>query len=228
MYEKSYKKLGILGGMGSLATYQFYKNIIDSTPAKKDQDYIDMVILNASYIPDRTNAILYGGKSPLPYLLNALKTLENCGCDLIAIPCNTSHYYFDEMQNSCKSKILNMIELTAEKLEILGVDKTYLMATEGTIKTRVYEKHFNKKNIEIIPQIDGEIVEMMRVIYEVKAGKNPNLTALENIAEQYKKPVVLGCTELSAVSFKNTENVKYIDAMEILKYKILELFGVGK
>jgi len=220
-----YKRLGILGGMGPLATSTLYANIIKSTPAQKDQDYIDMVILNASYIPDRTEAILRGGESPLPYLLNALKTLENCACDLIAIPCNTSHYFYDEMQNSCKIKILNMIDLTAEKLMNLGVTDTYLMATEGTIKTGVYEKYLSKRNIQIIPTTDEEIAEMMKVIYEIKAGKNPDLFKLEKNAKKYDKMTIIGCTELSTVKFKN---ITSIDAMEVLKEKILESFGITK
>ena len=218
-----YKRLGILGGMGSLATAQFYTDIVNSTPAKKDQDYIDMIILNASYIPDRTAAILHGGESPLPYLLDALKTLENCGCDLIAIPCNTSHYFYDELQNSCKVKILNMIDLTAEILESRGVSDVYLMATEGTLKTGVYQKYLSRRNINIIPASDEEIKEMMRVIYEIKAGKNPDITKLEEIAQRHGRLNILGCTELSTVKF---QNIKYIDAMEVMKDKILELFGV--
>ncbi|MCL1859568.1 MAG: amino acid racemase [Oscillospiraceae bacterium] len=220
-----YKKLGILGGMGPLATSRLYSEIIKSSRVKRDQDHIDMVILNASYIPDRTEAILHKGESALPYLLNALKTLENCGCDLIAIPCNTSHYYFDELQNNCKIKILNMIDLTAEILKNLGVTQTYLMATEGTVKTGVYQKYLGKKNIKIISPTDEETKEMMRVIYKIKAGVNPDLSKLEEIARHYDKLNILGCTELSTVKFRN---IKYIDSMEILKDKILELFGIKK
>ena len=225
-----YKRLGILGGMGPFATYTFYKNIIESTPTRADQEHIDMVILNASYIPDRTEAILRGGESPLPYLLDALKSLENNGCDLIAMPCNTSHYFYDELQNSCKVKILNMIELTAEKLESLGVAKTYLMATEGTVKTGIYEKYCSRRKIEIMPATDEEIAEMMKVIYEIKDGKTPDTNGLYDIAEKYRKrgceKIILGCTELSTEKGKIAgldENI-IIDAMEILKDKILELF----
>ena len=226
MQKQTYKRLGILGGMGPLATCQLYYNIVKSSSVKnkKDQDYIDMVILNASYIPDRTEGILQRGESPLPYLLNALKTLENCGCDVIAIPCNTSHYFYDEMQNSCKSKILNMIDLTAVRLEKLKITQTYLMATEGTIKTGVYQKYLSMRNIKITIPTEEETKEMMRVIYEVKAGKNPDITKLEETARTHEKSIILGCTELSTLTFKNPGDIKYIDAMEILKDEILELF----
>ena len=226
-----YKRLGILGGMGPLATYTLYKNIIESTYVTKDQEHIDIVILNASYIPDRTEGILHGGESPLPALLDALKSLENSGCDLIAIPCNTSHYYFDEMQNSCKVKILNMIDLTGEILENLGVKKTYLMATEGTIKTGVYEKYLSRRSINIIPASGDEIAEIMKVIYDIKAGKTPDTGKLYDIAvKQFKlgcEKIILGCTELSTEKGRidGIDKSMFADAMEILKDKILELFG---
>ena len=228
------KKLGILGGMGPLATYTLYKNIIESAAVESEQEHIDMVILNASYIPDRTNGILRGGESPLPYLLGALKFLENAGCDLIAVPCNTSHYFYDEMQGSCSSEILNMIELAAGKAKSLGVSKAYLMATEGTVKTGVYQKYFDRQNIKIITAADGEIAEMMRVIYEVKLNKTPDTRALRDIAEKYQArgcdKIILGCTEFSTEKGRIAglgENAR-IDAMEVMKDKILESFGKNK
>lgn len=220
-----YKKLGILGGMGPLATCRFYMNIIKATPAKKDQEHIDMVILNACRIPDRTEAILYGGESPLPYLLEGCKSLEDQGCDVIAIPCNTSHYYFDRLKSGCNAEILNMIELTAEKLKAANTKKAYLMATEGTVKTGVYQKYFSKRNIEIISPSAGETAEMMKVIYEVKAGADPDLQKLSNIARTKGVLAVLGCTEFSALKFGGFE---FVDAMEVLKDKILELFLAGR
>lgn len=220
-----YAKLGILGGMGPLATCRLYERIIKSTPAKKDQDHIDMVILNACHTPDRTEAILYGGKSPLPYLLKGCKDLEEQGCDVIAIPCNTSHYYFDELAAGRKAEILNMVELTAKKLETAAIEKVYLMATEGTVKTGVYQKYFDKKNIGIIPPTADETAEMMKVIYEVKAGINPDPSKLSDMARKKGAVAVLGCTELSGLKF---DGLEFVDAMEALKDRILDLFSAGK
>ncbi|MCL2099389.1 MAG: amino acid racemase [Oscillospiraceae bacterium] len=220
-----YKKLGILGGMGPLATCTLYGNIIKNTPARTDQEHLNIVVLNASYIPDRTAGILNRGESPLPYLLNALKELENCGCDLVAIPCNTSHFFYEQLQDSSKIKILNMIALTAEALAGAGIKKVYLMATEGTIKTEVYQKYLSMHDIETIIPSSEETSEMMRVIYKVKAGETPESGELEKAAQKHNLPVILGCTELSTLSFKNIE---YIDAMRVLQDKILELFGVKR
>jgi aspartate racemase len=125
-----------------------------------------------------------------------------------------------------------MVELTAEKIKSLGVSKVYLMATEGTIKTGVYEKYFSCRNIETAPASNAEIAEMMRVIYEVKAGKIPDTAALLSISEKYRKlgceKIILGCTEFSTQEGRIAgldENVT-VDAMEALKDKILESFGV--
>ncbi|MCL2774724.1 MAG: amino acid racemase [Oscillospiraceae bacterium] len=228
-----YKKLGILGGMGPLATYTLYKNIIEGTHAQKDQDNIKMLISNASDIPDRTEGILHGGESPLPYLLNELKILENAGCDLIAIPCNTSHYFYDALQNNCNVRILNMIDLTAERLENLGVKRCYLMATEGIIKTGVYQKSMSRRNIETILPTDDEIKEMMHIIYDgVKAGKILDTTNLCNIAQKYLnlgcEKIILGCTEFSTEKGQivGLDKSVTVDAMEVLKDKILESVGV--
>jgi len=224
-----HEKLGILGGMGPLATYTLYRNIIENTPVNSDQEHIDMVILNASYIPDRTAGIMQRGESPLPYLLDAVKTLEHCGCDLIAIPCNTSHYYYDELQGGCNVKILHMPDLTAGAAASSGVKKAYLLATEGTIKTGVYQKGFESRDIDMIMPTNEEIAEMMRVIYDIKAGNAPDLSTLRKMAERYEyehgATAVLGCTEFSTITM-GFENLRHIDAMRVLSDTILELFGV--
>lgn len=230
-----YKKLGILGGMGPLATYNLYRGIIDGTPAKKDQDHINMVILNASNIPDRTGAILSGGESPLSYLLEGCAALEKTGCDIIAVPCNTSHYFYDELQKKCGVKILNMIDLVAERLAELSITAVYLMATAGTIKMGVYEKYLSRRGINITAANDDEVSAFMKVIYDgVKSGVAPDLRDITAIAEKHYKTgsakIILGCTELSLIKddmIKINPNLNglFIDATEVLKDKILKLFG---
>ena len=230
-----YKKLGILGGMGPLATYNLYKNIIDATPAKKDQDHIDMVILNASYIPDRTAGILDGGESPLPYLSDGCKILENAGCDIIAIPCNTSHYFYDELQENCRVKILNMIDLVAERLEEQGMSSVFLMATAGTVKAGIYKKYLSKRNIDILPSDEDEIELIMKAIYDIKAGIAIDLSDIITVVKKYYalgcKKIILGCTELSLIkddmiNMDSSLDDLFIDSTDVLKDKIIKLFGV--
>jgi aspartate racemase len=223
--------------MGPLATYNLYKSIIDNTPVEKDQDHIDMVILNASHIPDRTAGILSGGESPLPYLLDGCRTLEKAGCDAIAVPCNTSHYFYDELVKNCKIKILNMVELTAQRLSEQNIPSVFLMATAGTVKTGIYNKYLTAKNIDMLPPDDGEISVMMKAIYDIKAGLKPDLSDIAIIAEKYRgfgcKKIIFGCTEFSLVKDEiinilsesgNNFSDFFIDSTDVLKDEILKLF----
>ena len=228
--------------MGPLATYNLYKNIIDATPAKKDQEHIDMVILNASYIPDRTAYILDGKESPLPYLLDGCRALENAGCDVIAVPCNTSHYFYDELHSNCKVKLLNMIGLVAERLSRENISNVYLMATAGTVKSGIYAKYLNLRNIKILPSTESENALIMKAIYDIKAGAVPDLLDLSDmteIAEKYCrhgcKKIILGCTELSLIKDIMINNLTktdinfndlFVDSTDILKDEILKLFGI--
>lgn len=224
-----YKKLGILGGMGPLATYTLYKGLIEATPAKTDQEHINMVIANAAYIPDRTAGILHGGRSPLPALQEELQRLEAAGCDLIAIPCNTSHYYYDTLQAGCGVQILNMVALTARHLQQAGVKTACLFATEGTIKTGVYQAALEKEGIHLETVKDAEIVQLMDVIYAVKAGQQPDTAPLQATAQAYAargcEKIILGCTELSAIRRAFLPADFYTDALLVLQKAILQAFG---
>ncbi|GHU34235.1 aspartate racemase [Clostridia bacterium] len=227
---QTYKKLGILGGMGPLATYALYRDIILSTATKRDEDQIPMSIANATDIPDRTAGILGRGESPLPRLTEEIQLLERIGCDIIAIPCNTSHYYIAELQKNSGAYILNMIDLTAQRLNETGAKRVYLTATEGTVKTKVYEKWLAPRGVEVIPPNESETAEMMRVIYAIKANENPDLAALADICKSHadeSDKVVLGCTELSVVREQLIELCGdiFTDAMDVLKDEILRSFG---
>lgn len=229
--------------MGPLATHNLYKSIIDATPAKKDQDHINMVILNASYIPDRTANILDGGESPLPHLLEGCKTLENAGCDVIAIPCNTSHYFYDELQNNCKIKILNMIDLVAQRLSQENISNVYLMATAGTVKAGIYEKYLSARNINILPANEFELNLIMKEIYDIKAGVFFGFFDIKVIAKKYYllgcEKIILGCTELSLIKSNIVHMMSmleegsdinlddfFIDSTDVLKDEIIKLFGI--
>src|SRR3989344_7801451 len=92
------KTIGIIGGVGPEATLDLYRWIIKLTPAKKDQDHIPTLIYSLPQIPDRTQALLYGGEDPLPYLVKAAKVLKRGGADFLIIPCNTAHAFIDQLQ----------------------------------------------------------------------------------------------------------------------------------
>ena len=110
------KTIGIIGGMGPLATADLFTKIINLTKASKDSDHIHILIDNNPKIPDRTSAILYGTESPLPYLIESANRLVSAGADFLIIPCITSHGFYDELSDNVSIPILNIAEETAKYL----------------------------------------------------------------------------------------------------------------
>lgn len=105
--------LGILGGMGPAATCNLFKKIVKSTNVIKDQDHIHIIIDNNTQIPDRTNYICSSGMDPRPEMIRSIIKLETMGASYIAIPCNTAHYFYEDLVKFTRSRILNMIYETA-------------------------------------------------------------------------------------------------------------------
>lgn len=226
-------KIGIIGGMGPLATTIFLKKVIDCTNAEIDQDNIPLVIINDTLIPDRT-AFLLGKstESPLPHLIKDIHDLKSIGCNYVAMICNTSHSFYNELENNTNMQLINMVELTLEEVKNRRYNKPGLMATEGTITTGVYEK-FNTYRLDIflpIPSIQKEINE---IIYEyVKKNKTVPEYKFLRIVNYFKDngcdSIILGCTELSVTidDLKIQEN-NIIDSTTILANKIVEIYSIN-
>ena len=133
------KMLGILGGLGPMATVYFYELVTRHTKAACDQDHIHILIDNNTNIPDRTAALLSGGESPVPELQKSAARLTAMGAEGLMMPCNTAHCFHGDVQAVSEVPVLHMIELTREALEQRGVTCAGLLATNGTIQTGVYQ-----------------------------------------------------------------------------------------
>ena len=145
------KTLGVLGGVGPLATIYFADLVVKMTDAKTDQEHISMVILNHGAIPDRTDYILDHSKpNPLPVMIADAKKLQAAGCDYIVIPCNTAHYLYDEIQKNVDIPIINIIEETVKYAikTVPGLKTLGVLATEGTIKSGSYERVADRYSID--------------------------------------------------------------------------------
>ena len=213
-------KLGILGGMGPLATAKLYEMIIDKTQASCDQEHLEMVILNNCTIPDRTDAIINGGVDPVEKLNEGIATLEKIGCEYFVIPCNTAHHFKDRliMKNI---KMIDMIEEALNTIKEINKNaKVCVLCTDGTKQSKVYERD-NSVNINY-PSIETQ-KKVMEVIYQTKAGINKQ-KLLTEIFETEKKNFdifLLACTELSIYYDKYRNNPFIIDAMDNLSKKIV-------
>ena len=141
-------RLGVLGGMGPQATNTFYQFIIDRTDAQSDQEHVNALILS-----DSTAAILSGRKEREEVwrrLLDDAKLLEQAGCTCIAVPCNTSHFFLDRVQEYIGIPILHMIRETAQLLASQGLKRPGILATDGTIQTGLYQKEFSAAGIQAV------------------------------------------------------------------------------
>ena len=227
------KVLGVIGGMGPLATDVFYKYVIENTQAECDQDHIDMVILSHASMLDRTRAI-FEGKLDILFaeLKNDLGILERAGAEYAIIPCNTCHVLLDQIKQLSHIEIINMIEETAKAVfEQFGRDaRVGIMATDGTIKMRMYHDAILK--YDMVPvELSEEMQKLnMSIIYDgVKSGKKINIEDFHKIeAELVKRKcccAILGCTELSVVKDQYRLSDFFVDPMEIVARKVIPLCG---
>lgn len=165
------KTIGIVGGMGPLATCDLYQKIIQVTQADKDQEHVRVCIDGNTRIPDRTAAILHKGRDPLPQMIKSAVRLEGMGADVLIMPCNTAHYFYKKLLPFVDIPFLNMLEETADAAVKMGITKAGLLATDGTVKSGVYEKAFQERGISLELPAKEEQESVMELIYDgVKAG----------------------------------------------------------
>lgn len=207
MADGGEKVIGILGGMGPEATVELFARIVKETPASKDQDHLRIIVDNNPKIPDRTNAILGRGPSPLPEMIKTAKNLERAGADFIVMPCNTAHYYYDELSRSVNIPILNMVELAVRELKIKypNAKRVGIIATDGTIKGKVYDRYLSGAGVETIyPEGDLQRKAMDAIYKHIKAGdltkgREAAIEVAKHLIELGSDVIILGCTEVSLV-----------------------------
>ena len=196
------KTIGILGGMGPLATADLFRKLTLHTDAASDQEHPRVVIDSNTDIPDRTAALLRGGADPVPEMVKSAKRLASVGADFLIMPCNTAHCFFREVQSAVNIPMLHMIALTRDALRERGVKTAGLLATDGTIETGVYRRTFAGSGVELLTPAGGDQQAVMDVIYQgVKAGDLAHdvsafRATCEELLSSGAQALILGCTEL--------------------------------
>jgi len=222
------KKVGIIGGMGSLASAHLYELIVKMTDAKKDQEQLELIIHNYPAIYDRTDYIL--GKSfdnPIYQLLVSGNHLIEQGCNIIGIPCVTAHYFYGALKIHLNVDIINVIDETVQYLRRKHISKVGLMATDGTIQTKIFQKELNRNNIDVIVPDEHNQRNVMHVIYDdVKSGNDITTSAFDEastyLQNNHAQAIILGCTDLSVVKKELNLDFYFVDCLEILSYAILQ------
>lgn len=214
--------LGIIGGVGPLATMFIGEMIVRRTKATKDQEHVHTIIDNDTNIPDRTAFILDKTKeNPVPVLIEDAKKLASVGANLIAIPCNTAHTFYDELAQGSPIPVLHMIRETAKRANDLGAKRVGILATTGTLTSRMYQDALEEFGITPVIPDDQMKEKVMGIIYDyVKAGKDVTqedwLPIEEAMLALDCDRIVLGCTELSIVNRDLKLSDKYIDSLIVL------------
>ena len=224
MKERKEGILGVLGGMGPQATNTFYQRIIDRTQAEKDQEHLQVLIWSDAKIPDRTAGILAGPEAAekvYQALLDGARLLERAGCTVLAIPCNTSHYFADRLQAQLKIPLIHMIRETVAAIQAMGKKTVGILATDGTVQTGIYQKELTAAGLTPVTLPEGLQKTVMSIIYdEIKKGETGSREKFGEVDAWLRQAgcdcAILGCTELSVYRVLHSLPPYYMDAMEVL------------
>lgn len=224
--------LGVIGGLGPMATAHFMELVVNMTEAASDQENLEMIIYNFPSIPDRTGYILGSNlKSPLPGLLNVGHALSRQEVACIAIPCMTAHYFYRELSAAIPTPILNGVEETAQHLKECGIHRVGIMGTDGTVRSGLFSDALERRGIRPIAPSRERQQDVMHLIYRnVKAGLPPEMSRFygvqQELKEQGAEAIILGCTELSVIKRNHSIGAGFLDAMEVLARAAI--LGCGK
>ena len=232
------KTIGILGGMGPLATADLFRKITCLTKADCDNDHIRVYIDSNARIPDRTAAILAGGTDPVPEMTSALRHLEACGADCIIMPCNTAHYFLPQLQAKTEIPFLSMLSATAKTCAAKFPGKTAaVLGTKGTLATGLYDRALETESVRFLLPEETERDELMRLIYDVVKASKPLLpeteawrALLDGLRVRGADYFILGCTELPILADTLPVSGPFVDptaelakaAIRFCGYSVLE------
>lgn len=216
------KVLGVIGGLGPLATAHFLELTTRMTDAETEQQNLDMIVYNFPSIPDRTGYILGSNlKSPLPGLLWAGRCLAQQGVDVIAIPCVTAHFFYEELRDGIRIPIIHGVRETARHLKAQGVSSAGILATDGTIISGLFSRALSDEGIRPMIPSKARQADVMDIIYnDIKEGNPPDMEKFHAVSEELRQKgaetIILGCTELSLVKRDFFLGPGYLDSMEVL------------
>ena len=229
--NRSSKLLGVLGGLGPMSTVYFCELLTSHTLAHADDEHIDMLISSRATTPDRTAYILgRSEKDPLPVMLADAKRLESAGVDLLVIPCNTAHYFYDGLQAAIKIPMLNIIDETVALLSRMGVGCFGLLATEGTVASGAYLRSCERYGLQCITPNTEEQAVISSIIYQnIKQNRPVDRNEFFRVADAMRERgcerLVLGCTELSLLKRQGLDSAIFVDSLEVLAWRAILACG---
>jgi aspartate racemase len=206
--------------MGPAATADFYQKLIRATPAQADQDHLQVLIFSNPQIPDRTAAIRGEGPDPLPVLVASAEVLVQGGADFLVIPCVTAHVYYDALQRAVNVPFLHLVgeTVTAVLNQHPGVRCLGLLATSGTLQSRLFESFFEPRGLVLLtPNAEIQDSAVMPAIYRLKTGEQDAgprrliLEAADHLQRRGAEAIIAGCTEIPLVLHEGDLPIPLID-----------------
>lgn len=223
--------LGVVGGMGPLATADFLAKLTASTPARFDQQHIPVLLYGDCATPDRTAHVLGQGPSPLPQLLAAVSFLDAAGVSAIAVPCNSAHCWYDEMAAAARAPLLHIVDASARQVRVgcPAARSVGVLSTEGTARMGIYASRLQALGLSpLAPNADEFATLVTPGIADVKAG---DLTAAADKFERAAaalfargaEAIILGCTEIPLGMGEplRRDPLRFIDSTQALVNAVL-------
>lgn len=195
--------VGVLGGMGPLATLDFLRKMLAATPAAIDQDHVPVVVSSIPQVPDRTRAFRGEGDSPLAAMVASGRRLVAAGAGLVVVPCNTAHLWFDELQDALGLPMLNLVDAAIDEAAAAAGrrGRIGLLATDATLASGLYLNRAGGGMQWLLPTAGEMLERVMPGIAAVKAGELATARgllreAVQALQRRGASAVVLGCTEI--------------------------------
>lgn len=218
------KRLGILGGMGPAASAEFVTRLIKQTPATCDQEHMPFVLWNEPRTPDRSTSMQAGDNQPLLWLLQGIQALKTVGCDHIVIPCNSAHYWYDDMAKM-GVPITHIVDSIADELRKLGLENATVgvMGTQGTIEYGLYQSRLEQQGWTCIVPDRAEMDFFVQPAIDfIKAGKIQEsqvllMKVIHSLIDRGAEAIVLGCTELPlSIGIAKEEHIPIVNSIDSL------------
>lgn len=198
------RTLGVLGGMGPLATAHFLRRLVELTPATRDQDHVPVVVWSDPRVPDRVSAALAGTESPVPAMLRGVAGLEAAGCGAIAIACNTAYCWYEELAAKARVPILHIVDAIAADLAREGIagGPVGLIGTAATLAAGLYQRELGARGYAcLVPgaaEMETRVAPAIRLVKENRPAEARPLfiEAIAALKGRGARATALVCTEV--------------------------------
>jgi aspartate racemase len=211
-----YPAVGVLGGMGPLATVDYLQKIIEETPASVDQEHVSCVVVTTPQAPDRTECILRGGESPLAAMRVGILALERAGAGCITIACNTAHHWASELASASELPLLHIADAVCVELKRAAAygDAVGILSTKGTLDSGFYQQRLQAEGYRVVLSTDISLTKQG----DVTGGGRLLGYAADALRERGCDRLLLACTEipLALERVKHESGAYSIDATRAL------------